>query len=316
MKSNQILISTLGALCAGLCFTFAVATAQTTPEEQARTILGLFEAGQKDSAYALLEPLKKTARFVPAVIYARAQMTPDDRALGLYKELVVLDPEGPYADRALAQLVARYADKRDSLAAHVWVGVLHRDYPKSSLVSGTDSLLAAVKSWRAADDLAEAQPGKSAARPSKPPVGSATKPPTGSPSKPPTGSTARPATGTAAKPPTGGTSTGGTAAKPTTRDTTQRISTGTKPSTGSPSAKGMHGYALQVGLYPTKAEAASNAAILKGKGLTAVALPKTVSGAKQYALVVGPYASVAEATKKKATVNGACGCKSFVVQVQ
>lgn len=294
MKSNQILLSMLGALCAGLCFTFAVATAQTTPEEQARTILGLFEAGQKDSAYALLEPLKKSARFVPAVIYARAQMTPDDRALGLYKELVVLDPEGPYADKALAQLVARYADKRDSLAAHVWAGVLHRDYPRSSLVSGTDSLLAGVKSWRAADDVAEAQPGRSAVRPSRPAVGS--------PTKPATGSTAKPATGTAAK--------------PAPRDTTQRTSTGTKPPTGSSSAKGMHGYALQVGLYPSKAEAASNAAILKGKGLTAVALPKTVSGVKQYALVVGPYASVEDATKKKPSVNSACGCKSFVVQVQ
>ena len=60
----------------------AAAVSQTpTYEEQAREILRLYEAGQKDSAYILIEPLKKSARFVPAVLYTRAQLTPDDRAL-------------------------------------------------------------------------------------------------------------------------------------------------------------------------------------------------------------------------------------------
>jgi len=134
MKPNNAFLSILGAFCAGLLMTYSAATAQTNPEDQARTILQLFESGQKDSAYVLLEPLKKTARFVPAVIYVRAEMTPDDRALGLYKELIAMEPASPWAEKASYQLVVRYAEKRDSLAAYLWDGVLRKNYGSSQFV--------------------------------------------------------------------------------------------------------------------------------------------------------------------------------------
>ena len=55
-------------------------------DDEAASILRLYESGKKDTAYALIDSMKKVARFAPAIIYARAQMTPDDRALTLYKE--------------------------------------------------------------------------------------------------------------------------------------------------------------------------------------------------------------------------------------
>src|SRR4051812_11712992 len=109
MKHNTFFLSILGALYAGVFLTCSAALAQTSPEEQAKTILQLFDAGQKDSAYAMLEPLKRSARFVPAVMYTRAQMTPDDRALGLYKEILALEPGSSWAEKSAYQLVSRYA---------------------------------------------------------------------------------------------------------------------------------------------------------------------------------------------------------------
>ncbi|HVZ40578.1 MAG TPA: SPOR domain-containing protein [Candidatus Kapabacteria bacterium] len=162
MKPNNVLLSILGAFCTGVLMTYAAASAQTNPEEQARAILQLFEAGQKDSAYALLEPLKKSARFVPAVMYARAEMTPDDRALGLYKELIAMEPASPWAEKASYQLVVRYTEKRDSLAAYLWDGVLKKNFAGSQFVGTADELLAGVKSWHSIDDVAELGPkGKS-----------------------------------------------------------------------------------------------------------------------------------------------------------
>src|SRR5688500_11885146 len=105
------------------CAVVSTSSAQSH-EERARAILQLFETGQKDSAYQLIEPLKKEARFVPAVIYTRAQMTPDDRALNLYREIIALEPGGGWADDASYQLVQRYVEKRDSAAAYTWTAVL------------------------------------------------------------------------------------------------------------------------------------------------------------------------------------------------
>jgi septal ring-binding cell division protein DamX len=85
--------------------------------------------------------------------------------------------------------------------------------------------------------------------------------------------------------------------------------------TESYSSSGMKGYALQVGLFPTRDMADGRAAELKKKNLRSVALPKMIGGKKQYALVIGPYASIDEANKKKPAVAGACGCQTFVVKV-
>lgn len=126
--------------------------AQGGYDEQAQAILRLFESGRKDTAYALIDTLKKVARFSPAVLYTRAQMTSDDRALGLYKELIALEPQGRYADKAALELVQRYIDKHDSLASYTWLTVLKDHYPVSPLINQADKAFRDVKSWKSPAD--------------------------------------------------------------------------------------------------------------------------------------------------------------------
>jgi hypothetical protein len=245
-----------------LAFAFVAISSATVNaqsfEERARAILQLFETGQKDSAYQLIEPLKREARFVPAVIYTRAQMTPDDRALNLYRELIALEPGGAFADDAMYQLVHRYVDKRDSSAAFTWSNVLRTNYPRSPFVAMADDMLRAVTKWELdveADDVPVAETNKKPAK-------------------------------------------GETKASETYK------------------ASGMRGFAVQVGLFPTKAAAEKRSAELSKKKLTAVALPKTVKGKKHFALVVGPYRTIEEAGRNKNAIAADCNCKAFIVKVE
>lgn len=121
-------------------------------EEQAMEILRLYEEGQTDTAYWLVEPLKRNARFVPAALYVRAQMTPDDRALGLYREVIALSPSGPYADEAAYQLVRRYVEKRDSLAATTWYSMLSTHFPQSPYVAAARSAIENQGVWSFGDE--------------------------------------------------------------------------------------------------------------------------------------------------------------------
>jgi cell division septation protein DedD len=306
MKPNSRYLSMLGALVAAAFLIHPAARAQANPEEQAKTILQLFENGQKDTAYALLEPLKKSARFVPAVIYTRAQMTPDDRALALYKEIMALEPGGSWAEKSAYQLVMRYADKRDSLAAHTWAGVLKTNYAKSSLVAGADKILSEVTSWRTPDeDMADVSPGKKSsakdntAKSSK----SAAKTSAKSATTPATSKSA-PKPATAAK----------TAAA--TKPTTPAKTTSNPQSSETYKSTGLNGFALQVGVFPTKELAQARSNELRGRKIRAYALPKPSAGQGFYAVVIGPYATKEEANKKKSIVDGLCGCDSFRVEVK
>ncbi|KXK51560.1 MAG: hypothetical protein UZ07_CHB004003396, partial [Chlorobi bacterium OLB7] len=81
------------------------AVAQGTYEEQSLAILKLYESGNKakrDTAYTLIDRLKadRQARFSPVVLFVRGEMTPDDRSLNLYREVIALDPGGAWADDA------------------------------------------------------------------------------------------------------------------------------------------------------------------------------------------------------------------------
>jgi septal ring-binding cell division protein DamX len=96
--------------------------------------------------------------------------------------------------------------------------------------------------------------------------------------------------------------------KPATKDETKPAETYR--------ASGMRGYALQVGLFPTKAAAEKRARELSSKRLKAVALPKTVDGKRQYALVVGPYKTTKDAEAKKSAISGGCNCQAFIVKVE
>lgn len=303
MKPNTLFFSILGALYAGVFLTCTAAFAQTTPEEQAKSILLLFEAGQKDTAYALLEPLKQSARFVPAVIYTRAQMTPDDRALNLYKEIIALDPGGPWADKAAYQLINRYAEKRDSLAAYTWAAVLKNNFPNSTLAPESEKLLTNVTDWRMEEeDVADASVGK---KPTTPPVKptQAKTPPKGSAKTPvkPAGKDTKPV-------------------KSTEKPTTAKSETGKSGNDATPTetfkATGMNGWALQVAVFPTKDLAVSHMEELRKRNIRAFALPKPSAGKGHYAVVIGPYTTKDEANRKKPTVNELCDCKSFLVQVK
>jgi cell division septation protein DedD len=302
MKPNHLFFSMLAALYTGVFLTCTAAFAQS-PEEQAKTILQLFEAGQKDSAYQMIEPLKKSARFVPAVIYTRAYLTPDDRALALYKEVIALEPGGTWADQAAYQLVLRYAEKRDSLAAHTWATVLRLNYPRSPMLATADDILAEIQSWRAEfDDLYDVPPtskGKTTAK-----------------------ETSTSKETTAAKEKSVpvkkvGEKKEGEKKEGEKKETAKKVkdSSAATP-TETYSGSGMRGYALQVGLFPTKQKADTRAGELKKKNIRAIPLPKMVKGKKQYALVIGPYSTADDATKKKATVAGACDCQPFMVMVK
>jgi cell division septation protein DedD len=256
-----------------------------TYEEQAREILRLYEAGQKDSAYMLIEPLKKSARFVPAVLYTRAQLTPDDRALNLYREAVALDPTGIWADDCIYQLVRRYTDKGDSVAALTWMNLLKSSHASSPFIPDAEKVLAGTTVWHNEEAEPVPTPKKEVkeTKPAKPPVATKVREP-----KP-----AKPAKSTEAD-----------------NDADDAPTTTTYRSTA------MRGYALQVGLFPTKELADKRVAELKKKKISASALPKMVDGKKQYALVVGPYTTMDDASKKKTTVTTACDCKAFIVKVE
>ncbi|MBC8144947.1 MAG: SPOR domain-containing protein [bacterium] len=263
MPRIPLAVRTLVLSVAAIVCATASSSAQSH-EERARMILQLFETGQSDSAYQLIEPLKKEARFVPAVIYTRAQMTPDDRALNLYREIIALEPGGGFADDAVYQLVRRYVEKRDSMAAYTWSGVLNTNYPRSPFLAVSDELLKGVVTW-VIDDGADDITGEKSA--GSKPVASTKKT---------------------------------DAAKPAETY----------------SKSGMRGFALQVGLFPTKSAAEKRATELRAKKLKAVPLPKMVDGKKHYALVVGPYKSPEEAGKKKPGIASSCACPAFIVKVE
>ena len=256
--------------------------AQSDYEKQALEILKLYEAGQTDTAYWLVEPLKRNARFIPAALYVRAQMTPDDRALNLYREIIALEPDGPWADESAHQLVRRYIEKKDSIAAWTWFGMLQKNYPQSQYIAKTKSLLGAVKSWEiVVDDEEDGEESE----------------------------TAEIATFEEVE----------TAAKKDTAGSGQKKSEPVKPAvkTEEDAADGgFSGYALQVGLFPTKAAAEKRVKELQTKSLKPIIFPKEVKGKTQYALVVGPYKSLEEAGKAKPAVSKACECGAFTVQVE
>ncbi|MDB5033736.1 MAG: hypothetical protein JWQ98_977 [Chlorobi bacterium] len=296
MKSHTFLPLVVGGFLVGILLAGTSAFAQTNYEEQARSILQIFESGQKDSAYALLEPLKRSARFVPAVLYTRGQMTPDDRALNLYKEVIAIEPGGPWADRAALQLVIRYADKRDSMAAYTWANVLRVNYPRSPLLATADETLKNARGWRLSDEeMADAMAGK----------------------KKDDGKKADPKKATPAK-------TDPKKTDPAKKVDPKKAVDGkgvAKVSSVTPTetytASGMKGYALQVGLYPTRDLADERSDELKKRNnIHAVALPKLINGKKQYALVIGPYTTIDEANKRKTVISSACNCQTFVVKVQ
>lgn len=256
-------------------------------EKQAADILKLYESGKKDTAYTLVEPLKQNARFVPAAIYVRAQMTPDDRALNLYREIVALEPTGPWADEATYQLVRRYIDKKDSLAAWTWFGVLQKSYPQSPYIAGAKSLLDEVDKWELEMPETEGQPAQTNIA-----------------------STSAKSSGTSGK----------------SADTSEKSSSaaGAKdksapaPSTASTTtaSSDFSGYALQVGVFPTKSAAERRVKELTAGTLRPKIFPKEVNGKTQYALVVGPYKNLEEANKAKPAVAKACDCGAFPVTVE
>ncbi len=266
----------------GLVLATAAARAQSY-EQQARTILDLFESGRKDTAYALIEPLKKAAPLVPAVLYTRAQMTPDDRALPLYHELIALAPGGDYADDAAYQLVRRYVEKSDSLAAATWLRMLKTNYPRSPLVQQADRLVGTAFGGIRRDTTLR----PSASTPQSTSHMAATTPPA--------------------------------AATPSTsRETSTRSGSTDAPSAPADEsdADAMRGYALQVGLFPTRESAMVRAEELKANGIRAVPLPKTVDGQRSVALVVGPFTSIDAANARKSAVSDACDCQAFIVRVE
>lgn len=249
-------------------------------EEQALEILRLYEDGQTDTAYWLVEPLKKNARFVPAALFVRAQMTPDDRALGLYREVIALHPTGPYSDDAAYQLVRRYTAKRDSLAAWTWFGMLESNFPQSPFVAVARELLASQKVWSfTASTELESE---------------------------------------------GEVETGGTVDVGETDDVGESDESGddeegeveneVQPTEQTDGA--FSGYALQVGLLPTRAAAERRAEELKKVGLEPHIFEKSVDGRNAWAVVVGPYTTREQAGADKARVAKACGCGAFTVLVE
>lgn len=309
MRSHILFGTIVGALYTGIFLTCTAVHAQSY-EDQARTIMQLFQSGQKDTAYVLLEPLKKSARFVPAVLYTRAQMTPDDRALALYKEVIALNPKGPWADQATFQLVSRYVEKGDSVAAQVWAEVLKSNHSGSPLVASATDMLKGVQHWQSMEDdpAVDISKGKPSARES---VKEGT---SGKESQKKAEEKKGEEKKVAEKKSEGRKA----EEKKEPAKLAEAKSGDSKAAVPSDTykASGMKGYALQVGVFSTRDLADSRSQELKRKNIRSVALPKMVNGKKQYALVVGPYTSIEEANKKKPTVAGACNCEAFVVKVQ
>jgi cell division septation protein DedD len=273
-----------------LPFILLNATAQEY-EEQALEILRLYEDGKTDTAYWLVEPLKRNARFVPVALYVRAQMTPDDRALGLYREVIALQPGGPYADDAAYQLVRRYTAKRDSLAAWTWLGMLESSFPQSPFIAVARELLGSQSVWTFTSGGSESDEMDSQDRT------------------------------------VDVVSSRSDADEPQDTEDSE-INTGTSPqSTVEPSDEPatetpgsgeevFSGYALQVGLLPTKGAAERRAAELRGEGLDPDIFEKSVDGRTAWAVVVGPYATREAAAADKGRVAKACGCGAFTVLVE
>lgn len=310
------------------------AVAQTSYDEQAKAILKLYDAGQKDSAYALIEPLKRRARFAPAVLYTRARLTQDDRALPLLKEVIALDPTGAWADEAAYQLVRRYAEKSDSSAAYTWSNVLRTNYPHSSYIQSASDLLASVKNWELnADDVAErgttkvgtvareSQKGATAVTAEKTVAKGATPVVKAEKATAKSEVVSGDAEKSAGTEKAAGLEKTVVAEKPTAA---QKAKTATdektvKKTTTQPAetyhATGMKGYALQVGVFPTRKAADAQLALLKKKNIRSTVLPKMVKGKKEFAVVVGQYQTIEDATKKKSTVASACNCQTFLVKI-
>lgn len=248
---------------------FATATVALSQsyDDQVRSILELFDAGKTDTAYTLIEPLKRSARFVPSVLYARAYMTQDDRALPLYKEAIALDPGGAWADRSCFALVVRYVDKGDSAAAATWLSILRSNYPRSSLVARATELVETKKDWIAFDN--GLNPAADRRRNNERP-----------------------------------------------KRSEMRRSGDSARAQESGSSSRMRGFALQVGLLPTRESAEQRAAQVRSSGLNPSVYPKLVSGKKNYAVVVGPYDTIAEANRHRTDVSKACNCKAFTVRVE
>lgn len=351
------------------------ALAQATYEEQSLAILKLYESGDKgkrDSAYKLIDRLKadRQARFVPVVLFVRGEMTPDDRSLNLYREVIALDPGGPWADDAAAALARRYATNHDSLAAHMWLGMLQSNYPRSPLVTATQDSIAGIKNWSLPEasaatpktgasttsDTVRSQVRKPAqsggqsagqsavrrdtAKTTKP---ATTKPTTTAKTTSTTKKTST-ATSTAKKSTSTSSPTKSAATKPTSASskTVAKPTSSTKPPTGASKTgtsktgasktgasktaastpasdtalSKLRGYALQVGVFPSKEAAQPQLTELQQKKLQVYALPKFIDGKKQYAVIVGPYPTLDEASNRKAEVAAACDCQAFIVKVE
>lgn len=351
------------------------ALAQATYEEQSLAILKLYESGDKgkrDSAYKLIDRLKadRQARFVPVVLFVRGEMTPDDRSLNLYREVIALDPGGPWADDAAAALARRYATNHDSLAAHMWLGMLQSNYPRSPLVTATQDSISGIKNWSLPEALAAtpktgasttsdtvrsqvrkpAQSGgqsagqsavrRDTAKTTKP---ATTKPTTTAKTTSTTKKTST-ATSTAKKSTSTSSPTKSAATKPTSASskTVAKPTSSTKPPTGASKTgtsktgasktgasktaastpasdtalSKLRGYALQVGVFPSKEAAQPQLTELQQKKLQVYALPKFIDGKKQYAVIVGPYPTLDEASNRKAEVAAACDCQAFIVKVE
>lgn len=346
------------------------ALAQATYEEQSLAILKLYESGDKgkrDSAYKLIDRLKadRQARFVPVVLFVRGEMTPDDRSLNLYREVIALDPGGPWADDAAAALARRYATNHDSLAAHMWLGMLQSNYPRSPLVTATQDSISGIKNWSLPEasaatpktgasttsDTVRSQVRKPAqsggqsagqsavrrdtAKTTKP---ATTKPTTTAKTTSTTKKTST-ATSTAKKSTSTSSPTKSAATKPTSTSskTVAKPTSSTKPPTGASKTgtsktgasktgastpasdtalSKLRGYALQVGVFPSKEAAQPQLTELQQKKLQVYALPKFIDGKKQYAVIVGPYPTLDEASNRKAEVAAACDCQAFIVKVE
>ncbi|MCC7439301.1 MAG: SPOR domain-containing protein [Armatimonadetes bacterium] len=338
------------------------ASAQEAYQEQSLAILKLYESGDKgkrDSAYKLIDRLKsdRQARFVPVVLFVRGEMTPDDRSLNLYREVIALEPGGAWSDDAAAALVQRYAANRDSLGAHTWLAMLKSNYPRSPLASAMQDSIAGIKDWKLPDAPAVApktgastkndtvrsqvrKPAQSAgqsavrrdtAKTTKPATTAKTSTTSTTKKTSTATSSAKKSTSTSSstKPttPKASSTTKPTATKPSSSKTTAKPTSSTKPPTGASKTSAskpasdtvlskLRGYALQVGVFPSKEAAQPQLTELQQKKLQVYALPKFIDGKKQYAVIVGPYPTLDDASNRKAEIAEACGCQAFIVKVE
>ena len=249
-------------------------------DNDCKTILKLYESGKKDSAYVLIEPLKKKAPYSVSVLYTRAQMTPDARAISLYERIIALEPNGTFTERALYQLVRRHTENKDSLSAFTWLGLLKERFPSSANLKAAESAINSIVSWKG--DLA--LPIKNA----KPDVNLGTTSQTPNTDKAIT-----------------------TADKKETKPNTDTKEVKSKKDF-------ITGIALQLGVFPSKdlAEKAMDKVMEQFHDLRLEVLPKLEKGKKMYALITGPYKTIDLAKKSALALTGACNCKPFPVNVE